>query len=113
MEDEYIEQFNCKIFLKTLINDFFGKFIGAEIFALIGTDEQPKDIIKTFTQMNIDEINTALESFNDISIYNKDFSHLRFEFLSLKNLRINIENFRKFIKTSHSGYYYKKAKFFL
>jgi len=63
--------------------------------------------------MSINEITTVLESFDDICNYNKDFALLRLEYLSLRHIEVNILFFRKFIKASHSGYYYKKALFFL
>ena len=63
--------------------------------------------------MDINEISSVLESFDDICNYNKDFAQLRIEFLSLKYKFFDIFHFRQYIRNSHSGYYYKKALFFL
>jgi len=62
--------------------------------------------------MNINEISSALESFDDICNYNKDFAQLRVKFFLSKHKFFNIFRFRKYIENSHSGYYYKKALFF-
>ena len=112
MVDEINEKFSCEIFSKMLKKDCFEKLVQSEIFAIIGEDDTNVANNKTFSEMNINEIKTILKSFDDICNYNKDFSQLRVEFLSLRNKVINIFLFRKYIKNYRSGYYYKKALFF-
>ena len=104
---------NCKIFSKKLKKDCFEKLVGPEIFALIGEDNTNVTINKPFSNMNITEITSVLESFDDICNYNKDFAQLRLEYLSSQGGLVNLERFRYYVKYMHSGYYYKKAFFFL
>ena len=107
------EKFSCKIFSKMLKKDCLEKLVQSEIFDLIGEDNINVTNYKPFSQMNINEIKTVFKSFEDICNYNKDFAQLRLDFLSFRHKIVNIIFFRNFIKTSHSGYYYKKALFFL
>ena len=54
-----------------------------------------------------------LESLNETSAYNQDFSDLKEEYLYQSSNEIIIpEKFKYFIKSEYSGYYYKKALFF-
>ena len=47
--------------------------------------------------MNINEISSVLESFDDIYNYNKDFAQLRLEFLSLKYKNFDIFLLRQYL----------------
>ena len=68
MDTEIDKKCNCKEILQELQKDCFDKLVGSEIFALPGNDNPKVNYEKTFSQMNIDEISSALESFDDISI---------------------------------------------
>jgi len=97
MVDEFNEKFSCEIFSKILKKDCFEKFVQSEILAIIGEDDTSIANNKTFSKMNINEIKTVLKSLDEICNYNKDFSQLRLEFLSLRDKIINIFLYRKFI----------------
>jgi hypothetical protein len=112
MDTKIDKKCNCKEFLQVLIKDCFDKLIGSDIFVLTKKEEKKVENKKSFSQMDINEISSALESFDDICHYNKDFAQLRIEFLSLKYKLFDIFHFRQYIRNSHSGYYYKKALFF-
>ena len=113
MDTKISQKCNCKEILQELKTDCFDKLYGSEIFALIG-ENNPKAVInKPFSKMNINEISSALESFDDICNYNKDFAQLRLKYLLSKPINFNIILFRQIIKNVYSGYYYKKALFFL
>ena len=112
MDTEIDTNCKCKVFLQELKKDCFDKLVGSEIFAIIGENNTKVDNNKDFSQMNIKEITSVLESFDDICNYNKDFAQLRIEFLSLRFNNFNILHFREYVKNSHSGYYYKKALIF-
>ena len=111
MADE-VEKFNCEVFSQTLKKDFLEKLVMPEIVSIIGEDDTNVIYHKPFSQMNINEVSSALESFDDICNYNKDFAQLRLEYLSSSNKFANILRFREYVNHSHSGYYYKKALFF-
>ena len=113
MDTEIDQKCNCKEFLQELKKDCFDKLVGSEIFVLSENVNPKVNYEKIFSQMNIDEISSTLESFDDICNYNKDFAQLRLKFFLSKHKFFNIFRFRKYIKNSHSGYYYKKALFFL
>ena len=73
MDTEIDKKCKCKVFLQELKKDCFDKLVGSEIFAIIGENNTKVDNNKDFSQMNIKEITSVLESFDDICNYNKDF----------------------------------------
>jgi len=107
-----IEKFNCKVFSQTLKKDCLEKLVMPEFFSIIGEEDKKEVYYKPFSKMSINEVSTALESFDDICNYNKDFAQLRLEYLSKTDKFANILRFREYVFYSHSGYYYKKALFF-
>ena len=113
MDTEIDKKCTCKEILQELKKDCFDKLIGSEIFALTGINNSNVIYKKPFSQINKNEISSALESFDDICNYNKDFAQLRLKYLLSKPINFNIILFRQIIKNVYSGYYYKKALFFL
>ena len=63
--------------------------------------------------MSKKEKSNAIESLEIISSYNSDFNELKYEYLNNSSEIINLEQFKMFIRNEHSGYYLKKAVFFL
>lgn len=112
MVDEIERKFSCKVFSQTLKKDCLEKLVIPEIVSIIGEEKTKATSDKLFSKMNINEISLALESLDEISNYNKDFTQLKLEYFSLKGKIANIFNFGEYVKHSHSGYYYKKALFF-
>ena len=80
MDTEIDQKCNCKEFLQELQKDCFDKLVGSEIFVLSENVNPKVNYEKIFSQMNIDEISSTLESFDDICNYNKDFAQLRLKF---------------------------------
>jgi len=66
MDTEIDQKCNCKEILQELKKDCFDKLVGSEIFALYGKDNPKAINNKSLSQMNINEISSALESFDDI-----------------------------------------------
>ena len=100
-------------FIKAIIFDCYEKFCQKEIFFSKKVSEYALKINKTFSQMSKKEKSNAIESLEIISSYNSDFNELKYEYLINSNKIINLEQFKMFIRNEHSGYYLKKAVFFL
>jgi len=100
-------------FIKAIIFDCYEKFCQKEIFFSKKVSEYALKINKTFSQMSKKEKYNAIESLQIISSYNSDFNKLKYEYLNNSTGNINLEQFKIFIRNVHSGYYFKKAVFFL
>jgi hypothetical protein len=97
---------------KTLINDCLEKVSMNEIFTT--TNSIPPQIInnsKSLAEMDNKDKELVIKSLENISLYSKDFSQLRVEYLLKYNSNVNLDSFRTFIRTHKDGYYYKKAIF--
>lgn len=100
-------------FIKAIIFDCYKKFSLKEIFFSKNVSEEAPKVTKTFSQMSKKEKSDAIESLEIISSYNSDFNELKYEYLNNSSEIINLEQFKMFIRNEHSGYYLKKAVFFL
>lgn len=100
-------------FIKAIIFDCYEKFCLKEIFFSKNVSEDALNIAKRFSQMSKKEKSNAIESLEIISSYNSDFNELKYEYLNNSSEIINLEQFKMFIRNEHSGYYLKKAVFFL
>ena len=76
---------------KTLINDCLEKVLMNEIFTT--TNSIPPQIInnsKTLAEMDNSDKELVIKSLESISLYNKDFSQLRVEYLLKHNSNVNL-----------------------
>ena len=98
--------------LKSCRNDCFEKMFKSEIFT---TNEIDSEIYSTsifFFRMGKRDKKLIIESLEEASAYNKDFSKLESDYLfQSSNGIINLEKFQIFITSEYSGYYYRKAIF--
>ena len=100
-------------FIKDIIFDCYEKFCLKEIFFSKKVSKDALKIAKRFSQMSKKEKSDAIESLEIISSYNSDFNELKYEYLNNSTEKISLEQFKMFIRNEHSGYYLKKAVFFL
>ena len=100
-------------FIKAIIFDCYKKFSLKEIFFSKNIPKNALKIAKRFSQMSKKEKSNVIKSLEIISSYNSDFNELKYEYLNNSSEIINLEQFKMFIRKEHSGYYLKKAVFFL
>ena len=60
-------------------------------------------------QMTNKERIIVIKSLEENCMYNKDFEHLRAEYLSDPNSKVNLDNFKSYLRSIYSGYYYKMS----
>ena len=98
--------------LKSCRNDCFEKMFKSEIFT---TNEIDSEIYSTsifFFRMGKRDKKLIIESLEEASAYNKDFSKLESDYLfQSSNGIINLAKFQIFITSEYPGYYYRKAIF--
>ena len=68
-----------------------------------------RDNKKSFVEMTRKEKKKIIKSLEENCMYNKDFEHLRAEYLSDPNSKVNLDNFKSYLRSIYSGYYYKMA----
>lgn len=104
---------NICIFFKKIIFDCYEKLCQKEIFFF---DEPPTANIRfanrEFSKLSKEEKFKIIESLDIIAAYNSDFGKLKMRYLRDKPV-INLNSFKEFIQKEESGYYIKKAIFFL
>lgn len=76
-----MDNLNKKSLLKICRNDFFEKIFKSEIFTTNIIDSKIFSNTKLFVQMESKEKKLVLESLKEISVYNKDFALLQYEYL--------------------------------
>ena len=96
--------------LKIFLKECFDKIFKSEIFATKSIEERIRKNDKSLNGMKEEWKSLVLESLDEASAINKDFEHLKSEYLSDTSRVVNIESFKAFIRESKSGYYYRKAK---
>ena len=100
-------------FIKAIIFDCYEKFCLKEIFFSKNVSEDASKITKRFSHLSKKEKSKVIDSLEIISSYNSDFNELKYKYLNNSTRIINLEQFKIFIRNVHSGYYFKKAVFFL
>ena len=87
-----MDNLNKKSLLKICRNDFFEKIFKSEIFTTNTIDPKILNNPKSFIQMKRKEKKLVLESLKEISVYNKDFTLLKDEYLEQSSEAINFKN---------------------
>ena len=87
-----MDNLNRKSMPKTCINDVSEKIFKSEIFTTNTIDPKILNNPKSFIQMKRKEKKLVLESLKEISVYNKDFTLLKDEYLEQSSEAINFKN---------------------
>ena len=95
---------------KMLKKLFSEKLLTKEIFITEDIKMFPNEHRNSFSRMNEENKELSRKSLEIISLYNKDFDQLKYEYL-LGDPVVNLPDFKDFLTTKYSGFYYKKAIF--
>ena len=98
-------------FWKLFKNECFEKIFKFHIFTNKTIEGKILNNSNSLSQLNEANRRLVIESLEEISIYNADFSQLKQKYLLEFSSKVNLNNFKIYIIRHIYGYYYKKAIF--
>ena len=103
-------------FCKILMDILFERLYKMEIFTTNVIEPSIRHNTKSNNQLTEDERTKLFESLEEVSAIDKNFIHLKTDYVihSIHSgFNLNMGDFKEYVKSANSGYYYLKDKFLL